>query len=77
MSQQKAIDKRITDIRRAPSQGDNLQGQILKGLLHTHVRGRSSNLLVIWSHEENPKKITIEAVGPHKIIAWLERQKKI
>ena len=76
--EQEAIDKRISEIRKAPSSGSNLDDPALKGLLHTHARGSSSNILVIWSTEEKPKKrIIIEGVGPHKIIDWLKRRRKI
>ena len=76
-SQQIAVDERIVDIRQNPSQGSHLQGQTLKGLLHAHVRGKSSNLLVVWSYLEEPGKIVVEAVGPHKVIDWLERRRSI
>lgn len=73
--EQKAVDERISDIQMNPSQGDYLHDKDLKGLLHTHARGKSSNLIIIWSVEKKFKKIIVEAVGPHKIIEWLTRRK--
>ena len=75
--EQQAVDSRISDICQDPSQGEYLEGRYLDGLLHTHASGKSSNLLVIWSYDDNPKRIVIEGVGPHKVIDWLARQKKI
>jgi len=77
MVEQKAVLERIEDIKRDPSSGTKLQDKDLEGSLHTHCRGKRSNLLIIWSHDQKSKRIWIEAVGPHKIIDWLARRKKI
>jgi len=72
-----AIDKKIEELCKDPTCGDNFRDPALKGVLHTHVRGSSGNLLVAWSKEEKPKKkIIIEGVGGHKIIDWLIEQRK-
>jgi hypothetical protein len=71
-AEQTAIDKRIAEIKTDPSCGDSFRDPALKGLLHTHARGSSSNLLIAWSKEEVPKKrIVVEGVGRHEIIDWL------
>jgi len=75
--QQEWVHKRILEIRKAPSDGYGFRAPLLKGLLHTHARGSASNLLVIWSKQDNPKKIIIEGVGSHKIIDWLTKRRRI
>ena len=76
--QQEWVHKKILEIRKAPSYGYGFRDPSLKGLLHTHARGSASNLLVVWSKQENlKKKIIIEGVGPHKIIDWLIKRRKI
>lgn len=75
--EQQAIDKRIAEIKKEPSCGDNFSGPELRGVLHTHVLGRSSNCEVAWSVQETPKKlITIEAVGSHDNIEKLKRLRR-
>jgi hypothetical protein len=74
---QVAVDKKIKELCKDPTCGDNFRDPVLKGLLHTHVRGSSSNLLVAWSKDEKPKKkIIIEGVGGHKMVDWLIQQRR-
>lgn len=75
--QQEWIDKRISEICKDPSCGHGFSDPFLKGLLHTHARGSASNLLVVWSKQDNPKKITVEGVGSHKILKWLTKRRKL
>ena len=75
--EQEAIDKKILEIQKDPSCGDYFSGVELKGVLHTHVLGRSSDCLVAWSKQEKPKKkITIESVGSHDNIERLKRLRR-
>jgi mRNA-degrading endonuclease RelE of RelBE toxin-antitoxin system len=75
--EQEAIDGKISEIRKDPSCGDYFNGSELKGVLHTHVLGRSSDCLVAWSKQENPrKKIIVEAVGSHDNIERLKRLRR-
>ena len=70
--EQTAVDERINEIKANPSCGDSFKDPSLKGLLHTHARGRSSNLIIAWSTKEVPKKkILIEGVGGHDMLKWL------
>lgn len=54
--EQKAIHERIFDIKRDPFQGRYLQGKNFDDQSHTHARGKSSNLLVIWSVKETQRE---------------------
>lgn len=75
--EQEAIDKKILEIQKDPSCGDYFDGVELKGVLHTHVLGRSSDCLVAWSKQEKPKKkIIIESVGSHDNIERLKRLRR-
>ena len=75
--EQEAVDKKILEIQKDPSCGDYFNGAELKGVLHTHVLGRSSDCVVAWSKQEKPKrKITIESVGSHDNIERLKRLRR-
>jgi mRNA-degrading endonuclease RelE of RelBE toxin-antitoxin system len=72
-----AIHKRILELKKDPSCGDYFDGPELKGVLHSHVLGRSSDCLIAWSKQEKPKrKIIIEAVGSHDNIERLKRLRR-
>lgn len=63
-NQQEWIRDRVREICRCPSQGETFHDEFMKGLLHTHAGSRVSNVLVIWSIKEKPKKlVVIEGVG--------------
>lgn len=75
--QQEWVHKKISEIRKDPTCGDKFSDPDLKGLLHTHARGSASNVLVVWSTQQTPKKrIIIEGVGSHKMLDWLRRRRK-
>jgi hypothetical protein len=75
--EQEAIDKKIAEIKLDPSCGDYFTEPELRGVLHTHVLGNSSNCVVAWSKQEKPKrKIIIEAVGSHDNIDKLKRLRR-
>jgi len=49
----------------------------MKGLLHTHVGSKVSNLLIVWSVKENPEKlVVVEGVGPHRMLDDMQRRRK-
>lgn len=75
--EQEGTHKKIQEIRKDPSCGDYFSDPELKGLLHTHVFGRSSDHIVAWSKQEKPtKKIIIESVGSHDNIERLKRLRR-
>jgi mRNA-degrading endonuclease RelE of RelBE toxin-antitoxin system len=68
-NQQEAIKNRILEICKEPFCGDKFRDASMQGLLHTHARGSASDLLVIWSVQDNPEKqIVVEGVGHHKML---------
>ncbi len=68
-NEQESIKNRVLEICRDPFCGDKFHDPSLKGLLHTHARGSSSNLMVIWSVQEEPeKRVILEGVGSHKML---------
>ena len=75
--EQEATDKKIAEVKKDPSCGDYFSEPELKGVLHTHVFGRSSDSVVAWSKQEKPKKkIIIESVGSHDNIDRLKRLRR-
>ena len=75
--EQEATHKKILEIQKDPSCGDYFSAPELRGVLHTHVFGRSSDCIVAWSKQEKPtKKIIIESVGSHDNIERLKRLRR-
>ncbi len=75
--EQEGVDRKIAEIKKDPSCGDYFSAPELRGVLHTHVFGSSSDCVVAWSKQERPeRKIIIEAVGSHDNIDKLKRLRR-
>lgn len=76
-NQQEWIRDRVREICKHPKQGEKFEDEFMKGLLHTHAGSRVSNVLVIWSVQEKPKKqVIIEGVGSHRMLADMQRRRR-
>lgn len=73
---QEGIKAKISEICKNPKVGYPFQDASMKGLLHDHVGSHSSNVLVVWSVDENEKLVVVEGVGSHNKMEDLQSRRK-